>query len=587
MFCPNCGRQLPDDAQFCGNCGTPVETPPEIDIRNCPNCGNELADDAVFCGSCGAAVEQTPEATTETEPEVMAAPADPEINIRHCPICGGELADDAVFCGSCGAAAEQTTETKVELKPEVMPEPAEPEIEVRRCPNCGNELAEDAAFCGNCGTSLVDKPTPAIAIEPEQPVYAEAPETPEYVPEQTLAVENAAEATSTEPTDSLPTMETAVEQSKSNNKKPLIIAIVCIIVVIAIAAAVMLLGKSADKQEDTPPPDTNTPNSTNQQEEPKQQTIKKDFDFQNLGERFQWTDYIDTVKYINFTTINNDYTSVYQDILLKYVQILTNDDIYEELDSAGFNYQLADYDVEDVGYVIFDLNNDNIPELIISLFGEYNADEGLILDMYTIQDETLTQLLQGGERDRYYLCHDFVISNEGSNSAFESSLSYYEYLPGDSSLTLKEQIIYESEYDEENPCLYRTLENPTPQPISNEMADTIKATYKNMKLELTPLQDNASNGYGSEYILPGSDSRYIDESELYGLSAAECRLARNELYARHGRKFNSADLQNYFNAQSWYSPTVEADAFSDSMFNEYEKANRDLIMAYEKAQGYN
>lgn len=90
----------------------------------------------------------------------------------------------------------------------------------------------------------------------------------------------------------------------------------------------------------------------------------------------------------------------------------------------------------------------------------------------------------------------------------------------------------------------------------------------------------------SEYILPYSDSRYIDETELAELNAEQCRLARNEIYARHGRKFNSTDLQDYFNAQSWYTPTVEASAFSEAVFNEYEKANRDLILAYEKKKGY-
>ena len=27
MFCKNCGKQLPDEAKFCGNCGTPVTMP--------------------------------------------------------------------------------------------------------------------------------------------------------------------------------------------------------------------------------------------------------------------------------------------------------------------------------------------------------------------------------------------------------------------------------------------------------------------------------------------------------------------------------------------------------------------------------
>jgi len=119
--------------------------------------------------------------------------------------------------------------------------------------------------------------------------------------------------------------------------------------------------------------------------------------------------------------------------------------------------------------------------------------------------------------------------------------------------------------------------------ISNEpdVTNTLNEQDYSNNVNESDYSDN-----NSAYILPGSNSRYIEESELYGFGADECRLARNEIYAWHGRKFNSADLQDYFNAQSWYVPTIEADEFSDSMFNEYEKANINLILEYEKAQGY-
>ena len=82
-----------------------------------------------------------------------------------------------------------------------------------------------------------------------------------------------------------------------------------------------------------------------------------------------------------------------------------------------------------------------------------------------------------------------------------------------------------------------------------------------------------------EYILPDSNSRYLTGEELNGLSSEELRLAKNELYARHGRKFNDKSLQEYFNSCSWYTGTVEPEEFrDDDFFNEYEKANRDLII---------
>ncbi len=96
-------------------------------------------------------------------------------------------------------------------------------------------------------------------------------------------------------------------------------------------------------------------------------------------------------------------------------------------------------------------------------------------------------------------------------------------------------------------------------------------------------QDTA---YNRGFILPDSDSRYLDKSELYDLSKEECRLARNEIYARLGRKFDDEGLRNYFEQFDWYQGRIDADDFSESLLNEYEKYNRDLITEYEKEMGY-
>ena len=71
-------------------------------------------------------------------------------------------------------------------------------------------------------------------------------------------------------------------------------------------------------------------------------------------------------------------------------------------------------------------------------------------------------------------------------------------------------------------------------------------------------QDSSKDG---DYILEGSDSRYITEKEVENLSEAERRLAKNEIYARHGRMFDSADLQDYFESKSWYKGTVKPSDF--------------------------
>lgn len=90
----------------------------------------------------------------------------------------------------------------------------------------------------------------------------------------------------------------------------------------------------------------------------------------------------------------------------------------------------------------------------------------------------------------------------------------------------------------------------------------------------------------SEYIIPDSDTRVLEEKDIQGFTAEQCRLARNELYARHGRIFDDASLQSHFQACSWYHGTIPASDFSESMLNEVEIKNRDLILTYEKKMGY-
>lgn len=85
--------------------------------------------------------------------------------------------------------------------------------------------------------------------------------------------------------------------------------------------------------------------------------------------------------------------------------------------------------------------------------------------------------------------------------------------------------------------------------------------------------DDTSDTDDSEYILPNSDSEYVSTDEIDELSARDKRLAINEIYARHGRKFDNAEIREYFESQSWYDGTIDADDFDESVLNKYERAN--------------
>lgn len=91
----------------------------------------------------------------------------------------------------------------------------------------------------------------------------------------------------------------------------------------------------------------------------------------------------------------------------------------------------------------------------------------------------------------------------------------------------------------------------------------------------------------STYILPESNTRYLDYDDLADLDGYDLVLARNEIYARHGRLFDSEELQEYFNKCTWYNGTISPADFDDSVLNQYERANVDFILQKEYSSGGN
>lgn len=89
-----------------------------------------------------------------------------------------------------------------------------------------------------------------------------------------------------------------------------------------------------------------------------------------------------------------------------------------------------------------------------------------------------------------------------------------------------------------------------------------------------------------DYIFRKSSSQYLTEADLEKLTEWECRIARNEIYARYGRTFTDEALQEYFDTKLWYIGCIAPEDFDDSVLNDYERANLDLIVQYETEQGY-
>ena len=65
--------------------------------------------------------------------------------------------------------------------------------------------------------------------------------------------------------------------------------------------------------------------------------------------------------------------------------------------------------------------------------------------------------------------------------------------------------------------------------------------------------------------------------DIKNLSLQQVNYAKNEIYARKGRQFQSVELQNYFNSKSWYKGTISPSAFSESLLSDVEKKNVELL----------
>ena len=83
-----------------------------------------------------------------------------------------------------------------------------------------------------------------------------------------------------------------------------------------------------------------------------------------------------------------------------------------------------------------------------------------------------------------------------------------------------------------------------------------------------------------DYCVENDEEEYLD---IY--FAAFLCYGRNEVFARHGRKFDSQELQSFFDEMDWYAPIYEPDEFDYEDLSEIEKANVDLMREREEELG--
>lgn len=145
-------------------------------------------------------------------------------------------------------------------------------------------------------------------------------------------------------------------------------------------------------------------------------------------------------------------------------------------------------------------------------------------------------------------------------------------------LISEESTINGEDIAEEENTEQSTEENTTE--VTTEESVVLEKDTEDKESEMTEVSTE------DEFIFPDSDKRRLSKSELEGKNEWECKIARNEIFARRGKIFDDPELQEYFENCSWYEGKNFQYEYSEYI-SEIEAYNVQLIREYENEHGYN
>ncbi|MDD3168809.1 MAG: YARHG domain-containing protein [Eubacteriales bacterium] len=183
------------------------------------------------------------------------------------------------------------------------------------------------------------------------------------------------------------------------------------------------------------------------------------------------------------------------------------------------------------------------------------------------------ELQSGGEVFEVYYCQDYSYQNWDFAQVIGSGDAgiYVLTRPGDSHGYEADSSIL-TEYQTMTTYVDWIAENAVLTSPGEGIADP-----DNIK-EATGTGTSGNQSSSNGYILQDSSVRALAASELNGMNADELQMAINEIYARHGRKFLTKSIQEYFNSKSWYNGTTAAADFKESALSSIEENNIAIML---------
>lgn len=182
------------------------------------------------------------------------------------------------------------------------------------------------------------------------------------------------------------------------------------------------------------------------------------------------------------------------------------------------------------------------------------------------------------------------------NLASECSGQYYSANVGDLESILED--IYLTIYREQQDYYvirYKTPNTEDKTQFRDVVVQTSESSeftgyYKKAYVPEADMTGAFSGSYvNKDYMIDDSAQRAVTEADLSGMSLAELRIARNEIFARHGRQFKDSMLNQWFYSKTWYLnipikyAPADFDKLSPSPLTRLEIDNANFILNYEQS----
>ena len=219
-----------------------------------------------------------------------------------------------------------------------------------------------------------------------------------------------------------------------------------------------------------------------------------------------------------------------------------------------------------------------IPLKFLQLFYPGYRFEGILrANVYKCGDETA---------DRHYLAWNPVLTEKPD---FHRPEYFGEMtFAGEEAGSVSEETAEAAETSGESVAETAWYEEPAEEPEEISGEDVLEEDWTiddegTVTMILTSIRKGIQN---RNYILKNSDTQFLEWSDVKGLTAEEIRMARNEIYARHGYTFKKKQVLNYFKAKKWYKAETDPASFkAEKVFNEAEKYNVKYLESLEPVAG--